>query len=469
MTKRMKWMAGMTLILLIAGYSIYAYVKPLKAEVMIVQPQTVSQSFTEEGLVAAATERPVFSQIPGKAVTIHVQEGQKVKKGTPLVEIDTQDLTYQLQQLEAQKKSLLGQQKKSIQDMQQQLGQLKGQLESIQGQEAQAYKKPYDAQIRQQQLMIEEAQHQLEMSQADFNRIRALFDRGAVSKMDLDHARNQVDQLKNTLQQQQQALNLIQEQANPLPGTAEYFDGLKKAVQTQIDILNYELNADSNGTEGSKQYYQGLFESVDVQIQHLNEQLANSKTISPIDGIVKQVNIKEGAMVTTQSPLLTLISDGDFEVNVYILTEDVVHVKEGMHVNLIQKRKDGDYTFDGTVKGIAPAAEEKVSALGLTQHKVKVTITPGEKAPEVRPGYALDVQFITMKQPNKLVVPIEALFPYENGDALWVVQDGKAVIRKVQKGMETNDQVVIEKGLNPGDHVIKNAHQDGLKVGERIQ
>ncbi len=38
----------------------------------------------------------------------------------------------------------------------------------------------------------------------------------------------------------------------------------------------------------------------------------------------------------------------------------------------------------------------------------------------MRPGYALEVEFTTLEQMNKLAVPKVVLFPFEDGDALWV-------------------------------------------------
>jgi competence CoiA-like predicted nuclease len=156
-------------------------------------------------------------------------------------------------------------------------------------------------------------------------------------------------------------------------------------------------------------------------------QIKNSKITAPIDGTIKELNIKEGSIATPQSPILTLSSKDSFEINTYLLTEDIINVKEGMNEKLVQKRKNGDYEFGGTVKTIAPAAEEKISTLGLSQQKVKVTIIPDEKAPELRTGYSIDVHFTTLEQQNKLVVPKTSIFPYEDGDALWLVKNSKAI------------------------------------------
>lgn len=413
MEAHLKWVIGAILALGIGGYFVYNSTKPLEAELLEVKAQTISQSFKEEGLVTAAVERPVYSVINGKIINIPVKEGQQVNKGDLLVEIESKDLESQLSQLKAQ-------------------------LESVNGQEKQAKRTPYVAQEKQQQLMMDETKRQIDLEKQNYNRIKTLYDSGAVSKKELDDAQNRVEQLENNLLQQEQALKLIEEQSKPLAGTDQYFNGLK--------------------------------ESLTEQIEHLKYLISNNRIVAPISGIVNELPVREGAMVTAQAPLMTLTSNDELQAEVFLLTEDVISVEEGMTVTLIQKRKNGDLEFPGVVTVIAPAAEEKISALGLTEHKVKVTVAPeANKAPELRPGYALDVKFTTLEQENKIAVPKVVLFPYEDGDALWLVKDGKVMVQKVETGMETDELVVIEKGLQAGDVVIKNPQLEGLKVGKAVE
>jgi len=469
MKKQIKWVAAIVLTLIIGGSLIYSSVKALDVDLLEVQPQTVSQTWKEEGIVTTAAERPIHSLIHGQISGLFVKEGQRVQRGDLLVAIDSKDLEFQLDQLKAQKKGLLGQERMTDQDMQKQLGQLQGQLESIEGQEKQAAKSPYQAEIKRQQLVIEETGRQLVNSKEEYRQMKVLYESGAISKKELDQAAHTVDQLENSLLVQEQEMKLMNEQAIPLPGTVQYYRGLKQAVQTQIDVLQQELHQRGKGVTGTKQYYQGQLEAMEAQIEHLTYQVANRKVFSLIQGVVKEVHVKEGAAIPANAPLLTLFSEGGLQVEAYLLTEDVMDVKEGMKVQLIQKRKNGDYAFSGTVLAIAPSAEEKISSLGLIQQKIKVTMLPEDQEVVLRPGYALDVVFTTLEQPNQLAVPPEVLFPYENGDALWVVRDGKAVTQPVQKGMETDELVVITKGLSAGDQVILNPQQEGLKQGKRVK
>ncbi|HHW02129.1 MAG TPA: efflux RND transporter periplasmic adaptor subunit [Thermoanaerobacterales bacterium] len=426
MKRTVKLVLTIIIIAVVAVYAVFNAKKPLKAELIEVKPQTVSLVFKEEGIVETTLDRPVYATVSGEIVNLAVKEGQRVSRGDLLVQIDTKDMEYQLAQLKAQRKSLEGQEKKSFQEIGQQ--------------------------IKQQQLAIEEINRQLEKSREDYAKAKSLYEAGAISKTELDDAESAVKQLESELSQQQTRLELLLEQA----GSAG------------IEISGSGSTGNAKVNTATKQYFQGMIEAVDAQIKQLEHQIESARITAPIEGVVEEIYVKEKAMVPPQTELMKIIGNEGLEVNAYLLTEDVIYIKEGMKVALIQKRKDRDYKFYGTVTSVAPSAVEKVSALGMIERRVKVTIQPGGNIPELRPGYALDVEFSVLSQENKLAVPKTCLFPYENGDALWIVKDGRAQIRKVTKGMETDELVVIEQGLKPGDIVIKNPQLEGLEQGKRV-
>ena len=110
-----------------------------------------------------------------------------------------------------------------------------------------------------------------------------------------------------------------------------------------------------------------------------------------------------------------------------------------------------------------------ISALGLEEQRVKVTVKPEfPKNFRMFPGIILDVEFTIDKREDVLAVPKTALFPYEKGEALWKVESEKAKIQPVETGFENDSHVVITKGLAPGDLIILNPQLYGLKEGKKI-
>jgi HlyD family secretion protein len=220
----------------------------------------------------------------------------------------------------------------------------------------------------------------------------------------------------------------------------------------------------------SSEYYPALIASVQAQINQLNYQLSLSKCTSPVPGIVAGLSVEEGMVVPPGTPLMTIFNPESYIVETYVLTEDAAGLEPGMEVTLVQKNKSGDILFSGIVDLVAPSAVEKISPLGLIEQRIKVTIIP-EIAQDLvlKPGYALDVEFIIDKQENQLVVPKTALFPYLDGDALWLVKNGKAVIQPVKTVFENDRNAAITEGLTEGDLVVLNPKTTGLKEGKRIK
>lgn len=363
MKKKWKLIFGaLIMIFLILTVFIQA-TKPLEAELLTVKKEDLAKTFKEEGIVRAEKETLVYSLYGGKVKNIPVKEGDAVKAGAVLATFDSQELLYQIQNLQ-------------------------GQLRSI------------------------EAQKNLQELTIDLETKKLLYDSGVISKKEFEEAENTIN--------------------------SDYYPALISAVKAQINQINY--------------------------------QISQRNAVSPLAGTVAELQIKEGMVVTPAAPLLSIFSGSSHKVEAYVLTEDASRIQPKMKVNLIQDNRSGDVVFTGTVERIAPSAVEKLSTLGLIEQRLKVTIAP--QIPQdliLKPGYALDIEFTLDKQEGQLVVPKTVLFPYQDGDALWVVKGGKAAIRPVRKGFENEKNVAISEGLQEGDLIILNPKLEGLKEGKKIR
>lgn len=217
-------------------------------------------------------------------------------------------------------------------------------------------------------------------------------------------------------------------------------------------------------------YYPGQIASLEAQIKSVLYQIDQNSIKAPREGVVSELAVKAGEVVAPGTVLMNLFQDDAYLLEVFVLTADAARLKAGNEVELIQENKAGDVMFKGTVERVAPSAVEKISPLGLTEQRVKVTIKP--QIPEglvLRPGFALDARFTIDRQTDRLVVPKTAVFPYDNGDGLWILENGKARVRAVKTGFENEKEVVIEEGLKEGDLVLQNPQQEGLKEGIKVK
>lgn len=413
MKKKWKIILGLLLAVLIAGYWASESFKPLTAQVLEVQPGTISLSFKEEGKVVPAKERPIHAIHGGRIEQILVEEGQPVREGDVLAVLDTREIDYQLQELAAQ-------------------------LKSVRGEKAGKLQEPYEIQLRSQELLVEQAERELAQYQTNFARIERLYEANAVTEAAYEEAKKMLEQAQTRLELEKQALALLRESTGPGSGTQQFYEGRIEALQAQLSFLEY--------------------------------QKSQSRITAPISGIVSELGIKEGELANPAVPLMKIFDPSSYAIETYVLTSDIRGIKEGMEVDVILDGRGEDVAYRGIVKNIAPSAVSMISALGLEEQRVKVTVALEDAAAaELFPGCAVDVAFTVDERRDVLVVPRTALFPYGDGEAVWVVEDGKAQVRPVQTGFYNNRDIVITEGLEPGDLVIVDPQLKGLDSGKRIK
>jgi HlyD family secretion protein len=409
--KRIKVIFFSVIILCIIGAAFYNYYRGIDVSIYKVKNRTYTKSFKEEGKVVADEKSSIYSLINAQVLSLNVKEGQKVKKGELILKADTKDLDYKIQEL-------------------------KYKIESLENQKLQANTPPYDAQIEAYNLQIENLQNKLDVQSKDFQRIKALYDKGFVSESEYEKAKENVQNLQNMIEQQKNNIQLIQEQSEPSKGTNEYYDAMEQSLKTQIDSLNYEKS--------------------------------KANVYSTMDGVIKNLPVKVGMVLSPGTLIMDIFNDKNYKVETYVLTQDINDIKINSSVDCILKTRDKDLSFKGIVSDIAPAAVQKVSPLGLEEQRIKVTIKPDFKNVTVRPGYDMDVKFTTYKKDNCIFILKSAVFSYKDGKAVWVVRNSKAHIQQVKTGVEDNQYIVIEDGLKEGDVVITDTDVKGLKEGKRV-
>lgn len=403
---------GILLAVAFVAAGVYYNTAGLAVDVLEVQPGTIANRIEEEGKIVPEREYSLHAPFGGEILELRVKEGQTVQEGDILAIIDAVELEFQLRQLAAQ-------------------------LKTLQGEEGQAYQDPPEAQINSQELLVEQARADFVMAEKELDRIKQLYEEGAVTAQELEAAQNRLNSARIMLQQQLEALALLEETGNPTPESRQYFEGRKEAIKVQMESLEY--------------------------------QLSKSKITAPIDGVIANLAVKEGDSVTPGLKLMTVFRPDNYQVETYVLAEHLEGIQAGMPVQLTQSRRGEDLTFSGKVTHIAPTAVEQVSPLGLEEQRIKITISPDlPPGHRLLPGTGLEVEFVANKQEGVLAVPKTALFTYQNSDAVWKVADEKAQIQKVETGFENNSHVVITQGLEPGDLIILNPQREGLQDGKKV-
>ncbi|PKM80052.1 MAG: hypothetical protein CVU89_15460 [Firmicutes bacterium HGW-Firmicutes-14] len=372
---------------------------------------TVTATVVEKGTLVSKDAVDIFSEVQGTVREIHVDVGDSVEKSALLAVIDVKDLDAQIAQLE-------------------------GELKSVKGLQESALSQTGQNQVIQQQLALEETKINYDLARDDYERHLELYNEGAVTKTQLDSSRAAMENAQKAVEQAETALNAAKRQS-----------------------------------QGSSLQYQGQIESITARLEHLRGQKEKARITSDRDGLVFAKKVKEGDYVTSGAILFTVGTTDLLEIETYVSSKDIVNVKNGDEVRVVLKMPGEDIELTGEIARVAPAAEEKMSSLGILEDKVKVIIRM-PKRPEginLTPGTTVDVTVTTQEKRGVLAVPKEAVFSDKGEKFVWVVRKGSAVTARVKTGIEGDDLIEIKNGLAQGDEVLLNPHDKELKEGIRVK
>jgi membrane fusion protein, multidrug efflux system len=189
---------------------------------------------------------------------------------------------------------------------------------------------------------------------------------------------------------------------------------------------------------------------------------------SPISGKVGKTNITPGNVVGPESGTLTLIVSKDpMYVTFPVSEREIVRLQsanrqgvKGMKVKL--RFADGSlYDQEGLINFVGVSVDRATDTVTL-----RATI-PNPKDVLID-GQLLSVALQTGHAEEKVLVPQAALIADQQGIYVFVVDDGKAAVRRVKTGGEAGTNVVIDSGLQGGEAVIVEGLQS-IRPGTAVQ
>jgi HlyD family secretion protein len=193
--------------------------------------------------------------------------------------------------------------------------------------------------------------------------------------------------------------------------------------------------------------------------------------LAPIDGRVLRVFEESSVIVTPGQHLLEVGDPTDLEVEVDVLSGDAVKIAPGAKVFL--EHWGGDAPLLAQVRLVEPSGFMKKSALGVEEQRVNVIIDfldPPAKRGRLGDAYRVEARIVIWSADDVLQAPAGALFRSGDDWAIFVIEDGRARLRRVQVGRGNALETEITAGLGEGAAVILHPGdkiQDGTRVAAR--
>lgn len=235
-----------------------------------------------------------------------------------------------------------------------------------------------------------------------------------------------------------------------------------KALYDQ-GALSYEAY---NASNTAAKQLAAQISALQYAIESYAESSGAGGVTAPVDGVLTGVFVKEGESVAAGAPLFEISNLNDVYVKTDFIAEDADRIHEGDAVRIFNE--DADFNDEnGTVKKVFLKAEDKLSDLGVNQKRVTVEISFGTAEP-IRLGSNVDVEIAVDKKENVLRVPDLAVFEKERKNYVYVIEEGKAVLREVKTGLEGEDYMEVVSGLSEGEVLILSPNDD-ISEGVRVK
>ncbi len=192
----------------------------------------------------------------------------------------------------------------------------------------------------------------------------------------------------------------------------------------------------------------------------VSRQYDECRVKSPIDGVVAYINVGIGETVTPGVPVAVVVDMSGIILEGSIGESLINHVERQGSID-IRIPSAGGQPFTGTIKEVSPAADQRTGLFGL---KVEIDNPDGV----IKPGMFAEAGLIKDAREDAVCIPSAAVLA-KNGDRyIYIVEDGKAVYRKVVTGIGGDGTVEIISGVKEGEEVIVRG-QNYLDDGEAVR
>ena len=397
-----------------------------------VAKQDVVSTVSASGEVKPKTFVNIGANAFGKITQLYVKEGDKVKKGQLLAQIENvqpeADVDANRAALEAARTDATAQ----------------------------------GAAIKTAQANLESAQANLEHAKYDMDRAQGLYDAKLIAKSDYDTKK------------------------------AAYDAGVASVSQARAQIAQYKAQMESSERRIT-QANATLVHSKDV-LQKTVYMAPFDGVITNLP-VRQGETVVIGIQNALGSTLMTLADMSVITAEVQVDETDIVNVKLGQSADITIDAMPKK-VFRGTVTQIGDNAVVRSTGISTSQSNVasqeakdfKVVVTLNDPPDNLRPGLSATAKITTATKNNVVAIPIQALTIRQRGDldkkdskdkssvqaaspqpnptqakeelqGVFVINGKKADFRQVETGITGTTDIEVTKGLQPGDEIVTGSYK----------
>jgi len=436
----------------------------------VVREGPLLMSVTESGTISSRDQEIIRCEVEGQTQILWlIPEGQRVKKGDLLVELDAsaledrridQDIAVQnaeaafinarenLEVVKSQNESNVSRAKLDLQFAQEDLTKYNDGDYPMQVKEAQA-------RITLAELDLARATKQLEGTQR-------LFGRQFVTGTDLETDQRAFQRAKLDLELGQANMELLSEYTHKRQLT-ELESNIEEA-QRALNRANLVAAGAAVQAEATLKARESEFERQKSKLSKVVEQIAKTKLYAPVDGMVvyatsqrskgrRREPLEEGQSVYERQELICIPSSDSVSAEVSIHETNLNKVRPGLGARITVDALPGK-TFTGTITRIATVPDAESSWMNPNLRLYPTTINIDNADAELRVGMGCRAEIMVERHEKAIYVPVPAVLTVQGKPSVFVLEGDDIETREVEVGLDNNTMIHIAKGLEPGEEVL---------------
>lgn len=215
----------------------------------------------------------------------------------------------------------------------------------------------------------------------------------------------------------------------------------------KVDQKRYEASLKSGGiTQAQLDEINLGVKNAENQVAQARKRVSDATIKAPISGIINRKYIEVGSFVGGGTQLFDIVDVSSLKLKVTANERQVVQLTVGTTVK-ISVPAFTDEEFTGKVSFIAPKADNSMN------YPVEIVLD-NSKGSKIKAGMYATATFEFGNQEPIITVPRSSFIGSINSKKLYVLENGKSMLREVAPGMVFGDQVEILGGLKEGEIVI---------------
>jgi HlyD family secretion protein len=424
-------------------YSVPAISKPLKNLIAggRAEPITVPVHYgplpitvIDKGNLESSANQDAYAQVEGQTTIIFIlPEGQRVKKGELVCELDSASLRDQLvnQQITTKSSAAAYENAKLTREVAEIA--VKEYVEGIYVQDMQTVEGE-----------IKLAESDLSRSEDRLDWARRMFDKGYVSLATKNSEELTLKKARFALEQAQSKKKVLTEYTKP------------KTIK--------ELQSEVEKTRSDELAKKATMELENTKEKKLEKQIAACKITAPSEGLVVYANdptrafmsnapqIEEGATVRERQKIFSLPDISKMQVNTKVHESQIEKITRGLKAR-IRVESAADQLLEGTVEAVNALPDTtNMFSSDIKVYTTKIRIDVPSAG--LRPGMSAEVEILVDRKEHVLSVPVQAIIQFKGKDHVTKKVGDRYEQVEVELGANNEKYVEVTKGLSDGDLVV---------------